>query len=939
MSSRHLRILSIALLLALLQSGITGSREDGTTRADPVNLVIIGVVILLELVIANQAKNRESSIARDDKPTTLATRGSSVAYVLGRRRVGPVFSAVGKRFTRKEKVSGAGKGGLTGQSSKQKVYYESGWHALCVGPVAKFHRITQSGKVIFEGPITPFSHPSGTTIDLGRQGAFRIYWGEADQPVDADIVSLIGAESGWPYLMGVYWVRKRLGTSAIWPLIDYEVEVRPIDSRLTASSPWIEPTRTLVGSLYTPFTIVDYFGAVTPAVVNGDPRDARFRVQGRRSKLFKPGTFVQLVGNTGVGSLDLQVFEAVEGSLEVQVDVQDVPPFDPIMATFVFTDVYFSSALNGATEDGTIQRYKTNEDDGLNPAHAVDQILFQEFPHGRSLDRSLYDIDSLEELGVLLASERVPCSIICKDGENADTIVGSIMQDYGFFMAPDPSTGLVRFVPVREPTGTLPHLGADMLLDPRPEIGTLREELPSDLIHYVFSDRDRAFKDNPIDRQDDSQAIVAGVPRQRNVPMPTVIDYATGTKVANRRFQETLVGQQKLKLFSHRLARLLFPGVAFTSSSVSGVLRLLGIRRDPLTNRVELEASRDYYGAATSSYGGDPGPSTEPDVPVPEQDLAFRLVEIPAYLQVGKRMSVIVPRIRASADIAQADIHFSSDDVTYVQVGTELDLQTGGTLIDPLTSDGPSDVTTGPTFTVLGPDIDIVEDLSGDETSWRLGRQVVAINGELFFLKKVTAIGGDVYRLDGLIRARYDTVLEDHPAGSTIFIFQQDSVLEIQDPLITPGATIFVKTEPATSEPISIDLVPALEVTLHGKGIVPMDVRDVRTQDMTNAYTTGQDVTHVWEYQSALIPGTGAGMQNAGGPTGDSPVDGTFTVVISSVLNVVKRTVTDILTPEYEYTAADRTTDGLEGLDYKISVVNVSGGYSSDPVEITVTNL
>lgn len=183
-------------------------------------------------------KPKQKNFLRDDKPTTLADRGSYVPLVLGRRRIGYLFGWAGNRDVKQE-VTGetGGKGGGGSKKTYANVYHEDGWHILCVGPVWALHGIRQEGIVIFGDTITQNTTPSGSVIDLGKEGAFQIFWGECDQPINTMLGTGIGINSRWPHVCSIYWISKRLGTSARWGTIDYELEVLPtIDTAVVAES-------------------------------------------------------------------------------------------------------------------------------------------------------------------------------------------------------------------------------------------------------------------------------------------------------------------------------------------------------------------------------------------------------------------------------------------------------------------------------------------------------------------------------------------------------------------------------------------------------------------------------------------------------------------------------------------------------------------------------
>lgn len=285
-----------------------------TTVVKIVGLVLsVGLAVASGIMLAQQGKQ---DLASDDKPTTVATRGSYIPLVLGRRRIGAVFAWAGNRAVLQERGGGGGKGGAFGggDAPTQTIYYESGWHLLCVGPAFRLHRIWQSGKVLWEGPIDQITTPSGSRIDLGLEGGFLIYWGEENQPINSLLSSpqRIGVNSRWPNVCYILWEQKRLGPAVTWPLIDYEIEVRP---RLnSASSPFSAPIS---------FSIVDPLNLTAPwylqstltvgqslsiqQVVNGAPGNAYATVPGNQEAEFPTNKTIRVSGYGGLPDGDYTV--------------------------------------------------------------------------------------------------------------------------------------------------------------------------------------------------------------------------------------------------------------------------------------------------------------------------------------------------------------------------------------------------------------------------------------------------------------------------------------------------------------------------------------------------------------------------------------------------------------------------------------------------------
>lgn len=870
----------------------------------------------------------------DDKPTTLTTRGSYLNYVLGRRRVGPAFCWAGDREIKKEKASGGGKG--SGSSQKVEIFYEAGLHVLCSnGPVWALHQILQNGQVIFDGPITADSHPSGSTVNLGKEGSFVIYWGEEDQPTNAFLgnASRIGITSRWPFHCYIVWNKKRLGNNPQWSVIDYIIERRPQISEtiLTSTPAYYEPTRALTGP-----------SASVVGFSNGLEGTGYFQFAGDQTQEFRNGRQVRLTGNSFADG-DYDVLR----STTLQV-VTGTHPLTGLSIYATHTRVYIYGGVSGGNSSGTMQAYVEQDDDGLNHAHCIAEILFSEWPQGVSLatdDEEPWDIPSLEALGLDAEADGLRASYVGVNGEKANAALAAFIQDMGTLLPIDTSSGLLSFVMVRQPSGTLPELleGALVTL---PELEKDHGERPVDRLVFKFQDRQHSYGDMTIAIDDDGQASYQENQRSRVVDIPTTVHFPSAAVIAERRSQEDLAGAGVITIDGARGARELIPGQALIVEGVPDILRVLGVQMDPLTSAVKLKATIDYYGSRKSDFQNQQGggiPSLFDIAP----DESFEIVEVPAYLLNGDPMTVIVPRIRAHAQVISADLWISRDDSTYTLSETDFNVQTGGTLDAQLDSTGDMYLAVGPTITALGPDIGTVLDLSGDATNWLLGRQLCVIvsdaGTEICFLAGVTALGGSTYQLNGLVRARYDTVQLTHPASAKVFIFENTSIEFIQDILLSPGEDLYAKTQPtASAGQIPLSSVSPASTILHGKGVVPMDpvaLQVTAPHAQVNAYATGQDLSVLWSYRSTVLPKTGAGMQPAGNATAVSPVAGSFTVEFLTTGNALKRTVSQSTT-SYTYSNANLVADfGSEPSAYKVRVTQINGGYASDPIEVTIVKV
>lgn len=886
--------------------------------------------------LAGQLLKKDTDSPLDkDKPTTLATRGSYMSWHGGIRRIGPVFAWAGDRETRKESTGG-GKG-LGGGGGKQDIYFEAGWHQLCVGPCYGLHRIVQAGRTIFSGPITNISHPSGSTVDLGKEGSFTIYWGEPDQPVnsflgDADRVSI---SSRWPHCCYVVWNKKRLGTDTNWPILDYIVERRPQTTLLSDSDSYYEPTAVLNGPTY---NVIDF-------VANADENTGYLDVDGNATAAFDSGRIARVSGN-GISDGDYIVLRTEVRHVLVATDPSGLKLYN------VQTKVFFQGGTLGADDNGTIQAYTFSEDEGANIAHLKAEMLFESWPQGLGLDPDgpeKWDLDSLEELGIEAETEGWRSSILATDGEYADSIFGAMLQDHGVLLPIDTDSGMMRFMRVREPSGTLPNIPEDLFVEELPEIETLHGERKADRLVFEFSDREHDFGTMTIAIDSDGQASYLQHKRANEVPITSTVHFDTAAKLAEQRSQEELGGGGEFRLRLARGARFLIPGEAITAAGFEEVLRVTGVEFDPLAEDVTVTVVPDVYGTRRSDFENEPG-GGNPNFEDPQLDHQYIWVELPEQLLPSEEMFLIVPRIRGNNQITSSVIHFSRDDSTYTLIGTQPEYATGGTLDADFLSSTKSYLAQGPEFTLLGPDASSALDLSADLTNWGLGRQIAVIlsaaGTEICFVQKITAIAGSTYRLDGLLRARYDTRKLDHESSLVgppqVYIFQDTSLRDYQDILLVPDEDLFVKSQPATSAgSVPIEAVAPFAQTLRGKGVVPIDVENLRTTAPhlhTNSYHTGDSVTVRWSYSTADSPNTGAGFQNAGTPVGDPSLKGSFIVELLTLGDVVVQT--DIQNvPLIVYSNATLAAAPISEGSFKVRVRHSNNGYLSDPVELTITKL
>lgn len=328
------------------------------------------------------------------------------------------------------------------------------------------------------------------------------------------------------------------------------------------------------------------------------------------------------------------------------------------------------------------------------------------------------------------------------------------------------------------------------------------------------------------------------------------------------------------------------------------------------------------------------------------------IVETPSLIRRGSYpqlpLSLSLLRIRAHEMVQSASIYISSDDVSYRLIGSTRLSHFGGPLLDALPSSTNSILEEGPTFTPMGPDIAQVQDFSSNEESWKLGMQIAVIvntltnETEICHLRNVTAISADVLRLDGLIRNRFDTVKASFPAGdSWVFITTPARGKLFTDPIITPGATVYVKIVPRARASMPISEVTPQSLTVRGKGIVPMDTSKpwVRLPFPQNpGFAIGGGLTLGVMYRSVLALGTGSGAMRRGFPHEHAPVDGLLVWRFRETAGdtIVHEASTRVAS--LEVSNSDLVSwFGSEPAEFDVGVVNAKNGFYSTEQKTRIT--
>jgi len=625
--------------------------------------------------------------------------------------------------------------------------------------------------------------------------------------------------------------------------------------------------------------------------------------------------------------------------------------FNPLLEEAEGTTVFAQEPVPVLSSNiGTIEVQNIESFDGANAASIVNQILFQEWPSGINCDQSLFDLTSLETIGVALnsAAERINSHLLLENGETVEAALVQIFSDAGILFIWDVNDGKYKFRLYREP-GTFGTevftLSSDIVMHPLPEIETVHEDQKAlwNRTTFTFIDRQRNFRENTITVDDDGNMARLGHQQTKSTHLYATFDFPTAAKIAERRAQEDLVSHVRFSVKVSRAARKIPCGssIQIPDLPLDLFLRVVQIEIDTESEQTTLHCLLDLYGVVASSFQSPQGLGLFSGQSQVQPDLQVGILEEPRYLSNDLIMRVIVPRIRSSVSIQGAGLNLSDDGLFFTEEAADSAIHAGGILIDAMEATrtdgafGDSSQETGPTFTFVGIDQQDMEDLTTVPELWRKGRQWALIGQEICYVRRIEAVTAQTYRMIGLLRARLGTQKVVHAPGEEVFIFQREELPRVSSNLLAAGATLSVKTSPFAGNVVDLSLVTAETLVLTGEALRPMRPVNLHSASQSYSWVDGDALDLVWSYRSSQSPKTGAGLQDAGAATSPSAIQGTFRLDFhrdagGGAPGSLGTSVTGLAGTSYTFTAADISTFFLGLNSIVVGITNVGGGLSSD---------
>lgn len=554
---------------------------------------------------------------------------------------------------------------------------------------------------------------------------------------------------------------------------------------------------------------------------------------------------------------------------------------------------------------------------------------------------SLYDLFSLMD------TEGQTASVYAENGEEAGAIVSQLMTDAGVLL-PIMCDGTMGVSPIRQvDANDVIQLDEDQILHPRAEINVNHADNPVDRALYSFSDLDRKYRQSVIQIDEDGQPARSNNVKGSVVQLLTVVDFEVAATVAERRSQEDLSQKATYEVLVARGGHRIQPGKVINVPGIADYLRVVSVQLSDTSDKAVVVCVNDFYGVAAASYRQPAYDNGQVVTIIASANLQATFFELPEFLGTRGVIQVVPLRIRDGLQNTQQIVHFSSDGTSYSVIDSTFRVMSGGVIAagHAMAADDPWEIEQGPQITLVGDADDLTEaftDLTSTPSLWRRGVQLALIGEELFFVRKITALGGTSYRLDGLLRARYDTERAAHADAAEVFLFTVYDLEGFTGPEISPGEDLYLKQQPfAATSPLALASVTATTKGIAGKGVVPMapGALEVTAPYLgVPAYSTGEDVSFRWAYRSGELAGTGAGLQPAGSAVGVSAIRGSFEIEVYDTVDTLQATYT-VTVPTWTYANATLQTDLGSEASFYILVRNTNGGWKSPAIRIDVEKL
>lgn len=525
-------------------------------------------------------------------------------------------------------------------------------------------------------------------------------------------------------------------------------------------------------------------------------------------------------------------------------------------------------------------------------------------------------------------------SMIVNGGSSAEDLIGEVLRHIDGVIYTDPTTGLLEIKVARDDydAETLPVFGPDDMVQAIKFARTSWSQTKN-TIKVTYADRSANFTEAVVSQQD-----LANI-QQRDGEIATeeiaflgFSSFAAADRACARALKTLSYPLAKASMTLSRTAWTLRPGSVFKlnwpARGINGVImRVVRIDYGNIKqNRIDIEAVEDIFAISQSAYVAPP-PSGWVD-------------------------PVTTPLPLARSDLFELPLEFTGMDGTYVAtlgsrasgIDEGYDIWSGSASGDVnLTfKNRVTDFTPSGTTTAIYPNSTAARDpvgfalanvIHGSEVEAAVSEETVLAGDSVALIR--SGAGDELVafknfngaQVSDVIRGVYGTVPLTHPSGAVVWFLSYGFGLENETPHVLPR-TVYAKMLTYNVR----GALPILSATqkslaLTGRAGKPYAVRLLRVNNVVDPVSITGDAVVTWEFVNPAIRG---GRISAAGAGSDPVTPGVSFTVKIYINNTLVRTATDLSSPAYTYTVADRLADSTNTANpVKFEVSVIQNGVSS----------
>lgn len=367
------------------------------------------------------------------------------------------------------------------------------------------------------------------------------------------------------------------------------------------------------------------------------------------------------------------------------------------------------------------------------------------------------------------------------------------------------------------------------------------------------------------------------------------------------------------------------------------ICRVLLIKEEDITSeKIIIHAMEDIFGITNTitEYSDPTDNKTESPSYALSPLVNQKIVEAPYVF--SEELKVVPIACRVGDQDLGFDVNLSVDEgASYSLIDKVANLQPYGTLVGSYPADTYEiDLLTGFTIDFLK-DANQIETITWPEV-FSASNNLAILGDEIISFQSITPVTGTQYKLEGIIRGRFDSEKLSHSDGEAFYGINTHLALVGHSELL-PGASRKFKFVPYNIK-FSGDISEAvpLNITLKGRSKKPYIPANFNANGGSFAARYDTDIDLTW---SPRYRGKGAGIGIPGTVLADTDREGFFEIE-AWVAAVKVRTTTAIDAAIWTYTEAMNISDNgslAAAITFKLSNYRTEGGitYDSDQAEVT----